>query len=100
MLAAGALGWIAWEVTGVFFCLAVGLGLMLSTSALLLEELSFHVYPRTRDLIRLFLVAVIENFGYRQLTVFWRLQGLFGWLRGRMPEWGEMKRSESMTDGQ
>jgi cellulose synthase/poly-beta-1,6-N-acetylglucosamine synthase-like glycosyltransferase len=98
MLIAALLGWISWEVTAIFFCLAVGLGVMLSTSALVLEELSFHVYPRMRDLFRLFFIAIIENFGYRQLTVLWRLQGLYGWLRGKKPEWGEMKRSQSMMD--
>ncbi len=90
-------GWISWETAGVFFCLAVGLGVLLSTSALVLEEMSFHVYPRIRDLLKLFLVAVMENFGYRQLTVLWRIRGLIGWLRGRIPEWGEMKRSSSLT---
>lgn len=99
MLTAGALGWISWETTAIFFCLAVGLGVMLSTSALVLEEMSFHVYPRTSHLLRLFLVAIIENFGYRQLTVVWRLQGLYGWMCGSTPEWGEMKRSESMAGG-
>ena len=98
MLIAALLGWISWEVTAIFFCLAVGLGVMLSTSALVLEELSFHVYPRMRDLFRLFFIAIIENFGYRQLTVLWRLQGLYGWLRGKKPEWGTMKRSQSMMD--
>ncbi|MEX2496236.1 MAG: glycosyltransferase [Woeseia sp.] len=99
MAGAACLGWISWETTAIFFCLAVGLGVLLSTSALVLEELSFHVYPRTRDLFRLFLVAIIENFGYRQLTVVWRLQGLYGWLRGTRPEWGDMKRSEGMAAG-
>jgi hypothetical protein len=51
-----------------------------------------------RDLFRLFFIAIIENFGYRQLTVLWRLQGLYGWLRGKKPEWGTMKRSQSMMD--
>ena len=98
MLIAALLGWISWEVTALFFCVAVGLGVMLSTSALVLEELSFHVYPRMRDLFRLFFIAIIENFGYRQLTVLWRLQGLYGWFRGKEPEWGTMKRSQSMMD--
>jgi cellulose synthase/poly-beta-1,6-N-acetylglucosamine synthase-like glycosyltransferase len=99
MTVAGSLGWIPWETTGIFFCLAVGLGVLLSTSALVLEELSFHVYPRARDLLKLFLVAIIENFGYRQLTVWWRLKGLVGWLRGQKPKWGMMKRSEGMSEG-
>ncbi|HEX2139241.1 MAG TPA: glycosyltransferase [Woeseiaceae bacterium] len=99
MIVAGLAGWIPWETTAVFFCLALGLGVLLSTSALVLEEMSFHVYPRARDLLKLFLVAIVENFGYRQLTVWWRLKGLFGWLRGQVPEWGEMKRSQSMSEG-
>jgi cellulose synthase/poly-beta-1,6-N-acetylglucosamine synthase-like glycosyltransferase len=99
MTVAGLAGWIPLETTGTFFLLALGLGVMLSTSALVLEEMSFHVYPRARDLFKLFLVAVVENFGYRQLTVWWRLRGLFGWLRGQTPEWGEMKRSQSMSKG-
>lgn len=60
---------------------------------MLLEELSFHVYPRARDLLLLFLVAIVENFGYRQLTAFWRVQALIDWLRGRHVPWGAMKRS-------
>lgn len=99
MTVAGLAGWIPWETTGIFFLLALGLGVLLSTSALVLEEMSFHVYPRARDLLKLFVVAIVENFGYRQLTVWWRLKGLFGWLRGRAPEWGEMKRSQSMSEG-
>lgn len=99
MTVAGLAGWIPWETTGTFFLLALGLGVLLSTSALVLEEMSFHVYPRARDLLKLFVIAVVENFGYRQLTVWWRLKGLFGWLRGRAPEWGEMRRSQSMSEG-
>lgn len=89
-------GWVSWETSLVFFCLAVGLGVLLSTSALVLEELSFHVYPRLRDLVRLFLVAILENFGFRQLTVLWRVRGLLGWLAGNAPDWGKMKRSSSL----
>jgi hypothetical protein len=69
---------------------------LLSTGALVLEEMSFHVYPRIRDLLKLFLVAIMENFGYRQLTLLWRIRGLIGWFRGKVPEWGEMKRSTSL----
>ena len=98
MTIAGLYGWIPWESAGIFFCLAIGLGVMLSMSALVLEEMSFHVYPRLRDLLKLFGVAILENFGYRQITLVWRIRGLIGWLRGRVPEWGEMKRSASLTE--
>ncbi len=98
MLFAALNGWLTWATAGVFIGLAVGLGIMLSMSALVLEEMSFHVYPRFRDLLRLSVSAVIENFGYRQLSLIWRIQGLVGWLRGEVPEWGEMKRSASLEN--
>ena len=44
-------------------------GVMLSTTALLLEELSFHTYPKARHLFALFAVSILENFGYRQVDV-------------------------------
>ena len=39
----------------------------------------------------LFAFALIEPFGYRQLTVIWRLRGLIRYLRGNT-EWGVMTR--------
>lgn len=93
MLLACALGLLSPQSFLVFAAAAVGLGVLLSATSLLLEELSFHVYPRARDLLLLFLVAIVENFGYRQLTAFWRLQALIDWLRGRDVAWGTMKRS-------
>ena len=98
MIFAALNGWLTWTTAGVFFGLAIGLGVMLSMSALVLEEMSFHVYPKLRDLLLLFGVAVLENLGYRQVTLVWRIRGLVGWLRGQMPEWGEMKRSASLSE--
>ena len=59
----------------LFFSLACGLGILLSMLALMLEELSFRRYGRARDRALLVVWAVIENLGYRQLTVVWRLRG-------------------------
>jgi hypothetical protein len=33
----------------------------------------------------------MENLGYRQLTVYWRLRGFWNFLRGRK-DWGKMER--------
>ncbi|HET9963544.1 MAG TPA: glycosyltransferase [Nitrospiraceae bacterium] len=74
---------------------AIGLGVLLSVSALLLEELSFHVYPAQRDVVKLLLAAVVENFGYRQVNSLWKAIGLWRWMRGKQAQWGEMKRSAS-----
>jgi len=92
------MGWLAWPEAAIFLALAIGLGILLSTSAIMLEELSFHMYPRTRDLLLLYLVAVLENFGYRQLNAVWRLQGLFRWWRGGQHKWETITRSTSLAD--
>ena len=92
------MGWIAWPQAGIFLGLAIGLGILLSTSAIMLEELSFHMYPRFRQLALLYLIAIVENFGFRQLTAFWRLQGLIRWFRGGKHKWETLTRSANLAD--
>jgi hypothetical protein len=75
----------------LFFSLACGLGILLSMLALLLEELSFRRYGRVRDRALLVVWAVLENLGYRQLTVWWRLRGIVSYIRGKK-SWGKMTR--------
>jgi cellulose synthase/poly-beta-1,6-N-acetylglucosamine synthase-like glycosyltransferase len=75
----------------LFFLVAYGLGMVPTVFTLVLEELSFHRYEGLRDRLLLLGWALLENFGYRQLTVFWRLRGLVKFLRGRT-EWGAMER--------
>jgi cellulose synthase/poly-beta-1,6-N-acetylglucosamine synthase-like glycosyltransferase len=70
---------------------AVVFGIILSVSAVLLEEASFHRYPRWKELLTLNLYAIMENFGYRQLTLWWRLKGTLDWLRGQK-QWGAQQR--------
>ena len=93
MLAGFALGWVAFEALALFFLVALGFGILLSVSALLLEELSFHVYRKPRQLFALLGIVVLENFGYRQLTTFYRLIGLWRWAIGSKANWGTMTRA-------
>ena len=85
-------GLISWPAFGAFLLLALGTGLLLSASALLLEEVAFQTYPLPRHLALLLLAMVIENLGYRQLTVWWRAVGICKWLLGRPAVWGQMRR--------
>jgi cellulose synthase/poly-beta-1,6-N-acetylglucosamine synthase-like glycosyltransferase len=75
----------------LFFSLACGLGTLLSMLALMLEELSFRRYGRARDRALLTVWAVLENFGFRQLTVVWRLRGIMSFVRGKK-SWGKVTR--------
>jgi len=92
------MGWLSFPQAAIFLGLAIGLGVLLSTSAIMLEELSFHMYPRFRQLMLLYFIAIIENFGFRQLTAIWRFQGLIRWIRGGKHEWETLTRSNSLTD--
>jgi len=91
-LAAGlVLGAVDLSFAILFFLLAYGLGIVLASFTLVLEELSFHRYERLRDRALLVLWALLESVGYRQLTVLWRLRGIWKFLRKRT-DWGVMKR--------
>lgn len=75
----------------LFLLVAYGLGLVLTVSTLLLEEWTFHRYEAPADLLILLVWTILEPFGYRQMTLFWRIRGLVKYLRGRR-DWGVMLR--------
>jgi len=93
------LGLIAWPDAIVFLLLALSLGMLLSICAIMLEEFSFPVYRKPRELPLLYAAALLENFGYRQLTVWWRLKGFFRWITGRRHTWETITRSASVGSG-
>ncbi len=67
----------------LFFTLAIFYGVFLSTAGIFLEELTYRRYPAWRHMFRLLLYGVFENFGYRQINSFWRLQAAFNYVTGR-----------------
>ena len=98
IITSGLMGWIAWPEAFIFLGLAIGLGVLLSTSAIMLEELSFHMYPRFKQLAVLYFIAIVENFGFRQLTAIWRFQGLIRWLSGGEHKWEAITRSANLAE--
>ena len=90
-LAALMLGWLDWRFAELLFLVSVVYGALISMAAVILEEVSFRRYPRLLDLLLLAMYAVLENFGYRQLALWWRLRGSVDFFRGR-GEWGTMVR--------
>jgi hypothetical protein len=92
MAVAFALGMMSGTGFLAFMVAAFALGVMLSATSILLEELSFRTYPKRGHVLVLFAVSLLENFGYRQLASFWRLQALISWFAGRPIHWGVMKR--------
>jgi len=86
-----AFGIVNLQFALLFVLVAWGYGMLLSIWAVVLEEVSFRRYGRVGDLARLLLFATLENLGYRQRTVWWRLKAFFTvWKQRQM--WGEMTR--------
>jgi cellulose synthase/poly-beta-1,6-N-acetylglucosamine synthase-like glycosyltransferase len=75
----------------LFLCAATLYGLLLSVWAILLEEVTFRRYHGKTDPIRLLFFAVAEAFGYRQMTLWYRLKAFWKLLRGDQ-RWGVMRR--------
>lgn len=79
------------QFAALFFLVAYGYALVLSTASLLLEELAWHRFAGLGDRLRMLLWAVVEPLGFRQLTVWWRLRGLVRFALGDR-RWGRMDR--------
>ncbi|TDT94125.1 cellulose synthase/poly-beta-1,6-N-acetylglucosamine synthase-like glycosyltransferase [Streptomyces sp. 846.5] len=75
-----------------FLLVAYGYAMVVSLLSLVAEELAFHRFARWRDSGAALLGAGAENVGYRQLTAWWRICGLWDAVRGAPQVWGAMGR--------
>lgn len=75
----------------IFLLVAFLLGTALSMGSILLEQISFRKRTTFWGIMRLVLFAFIENLGYRQLTVLFRIEGILKIRSGRH-SWGTIKR--------
>ncbi len=83
IIIAYACGLLSWQACMAFFSVAIGLGILLSASGLLMEEMAFHLYPKASDMVKLAIVAILGNLGYRQLDIAWRSLSTARWLLNR-----------------
>ncbi len=86
------MGWINLNFALLFLLFSVLFGIMLSLIALLLEEFTVRRYQNPRDIMKLFLFAILENLGYRQINSWWRLLALIQAFTGKKSGWGVMPR--------
>jgi cellulose synthase/poly-beta-1,6-N-acetylglucosamine synthase-like glycosyltransferase len=54
----------------------------LSMAAVALEEITYHRYSSARQLVTLLVYALLENFGYRQVVLWYRFEGVVRFLTG------------------
>lgn len=86
-----------------FLLASMGYGVLVNVFAVLVGAWRFRFgladrlqrgllpFNRRRDVILLLLYAVMENFGFRQLTLYWRLRGLWDAWRGKT-DWEKFAR--------
>jgi cellulose synthase/poly-beta-1,6-N-acetylglucosamine synthase-like glycosyltransferase len=89
------MGKVHLSVALLFFLFAIGLSVLLSTNALLLDEITFRGISKVRHLPVLFACSFLECIGYRQINAYYRIIGALKWLTGSHADWGKMVRSGS-----
>ena len=80
-----------------FFLVAVLYGIILSVGALLMEENTFRKYPRISQIMKLFLYAVLDNFGYRQLNTIFKVEAMVGYRKNKS-SWGSIQRRKFASE--
>ncbi|MDA8271269.1 MAG: glycosyltransferase family 2 protein, partial [Actinomycetota bacterium] len=83
---------------GLFLAVAILYGILLSILSLLIEEVSFHRYNKWKFLYQAVVSSIIENFGFRQMHAYWRLEGVFQALRRTDRSWEAMPRKGLVSD--
>src|SRR5712671_3106861 len=64
---------------------------VISIGSVLQEEITYKRYNDWQDVVRLVSYCFLEHFPYRQMHMFWRLRGIWQYLRGDNT-WGPLKR--------
>jgi cellulose synthase/poly-beta-1,6-N-acetylglucosamine synthase-like glycosyltransferase len=85
------LGAIDSEFIVMFFLAAWGVNILMNLAAILVEQLTYKRYSGLDDLGRMIYYALIENVGYRQVTVWWRLKAYWSVVTGKR-SWGFLGR--------
>lgn len=77
----------------LFLSSSILYGIVLSISAILLEEYTFNKYPSIKQLLKLSWYGILENFGYRQMTTLFRMDAIIRFKKFKH-SWGSIKREQ------
>jgi cellulose synthase/poly-beta-1,6-N-acetylglucosamine synthase-like glycosyltransferase len=84
------LGLLNVEIFLLFLCVTIGLGMMISLFSLYIAEKDMKFYSWKETMV-LMMIAIIENFGYRQIVSLHRAVATYSALRDS-GSWGAQKR--------
>jgi cellulose synthase/poly-beta-1,6-N-acetylglucosamine synthase-like glycosyltransferase len=91
IVVAAVLGDLSRDFFIQFMIFGYAFATIISIGAVLQEELTYKRYSDWQDVARLVTYCFLEHFPYRQLHMFWRLQGLSQYMRGDM-SWKPLER--------
>ncbi len=85
-------GQINWPFAIILLIFVYTYAVMITTLALLWDQLTFRYYNTTKEVLGLCLMAFIEPIIYHPLIVAFSLKGYFNFITGRKHVWGNMQR--------
>ena len=89
-------GLLQFNIFIIYLIIAFLLGCTLSLGSILLEQVSFCKYTSLKDTLMLALFGVLENLGYRQLTILFRIEGILKFKKLRH-SWGTIERKQFVS---
>jgi cellulose synthase/poly-beta-1,6-N-acetylglucosamine synthase-like glycosyltransferase len=85
-------GQINWPFAIILIVFVYTYSVMITTMALLWDQLTFKYYKTWGETIGLCLMAFLEPFIYHPLIMFFAIKGYFNFVTGRKHVWGNMQR--------
>lgn len=85
-------GNINWQNALILLAFVYFYSVMITTLAILWDQITYKHYKTWREVIGLALMAFIEPFVYHPLIVFFALKGYFNFITGKKHSWGNMQR--------
>lgn len=88
----GIMGFINWPTAIILLVFVYTYAIMITTLAILYDQITFRYYNTWRDVLLLCLTPFLEFFIYHPLIVFFSLRGYYFFLTGKKAGWGNMQR--------
>ncbi|MCE5257315.1 MAG: glycosyltransferase [Spirochaetaceae bacterium] len=95
---AAVFGLMSLKLALVLFISTIHMGILISMSSILIAEQQ-TCYFNYRDTLKMLGIAILENFGPRQLFSMWRVSGFFNAMK-KPQGWGKMERKGFSVEGQ
>ena len=93
----GLTGQVNWPYAIILLVFVYTYSIMISTMAVLWDQLTFQYYKSWGDVVRICTMVFVEMILYHPLIVFFALRGYFFYFTNRKHSWGNMQRKGFKT---